>query len=296
VNSRCIADACAAARQLWRDRTWIERADWRIKVRFALVTDDPQLSASLRDSFDEDGIAIEPFNAELSLFRAMRGTAFDAVIIDAKNNSMLVNSLLSWRNCNGATSLPIIVLTPFSNWSAMLRWINAGATDVANRFDLEQVRLRAHIALRRHAQDKQDDVISCGSYVLRRDGETLTIDGEEVALTPREFAMAWLLFSNAGKFLSRAQIASSVWGACEDVAGRSIEQHIYKLRKKLRLAGNGGANLKTVYALGYKLDLSSQDGPSQESADWEPPRNHTAPARPTPRSFGVTFAVAAVQG
>jgi DNA-binding response OmpR family regulator len=252
------------------------------------------LVTNLGASFVEDGIAVEPFNAELPLFRAMRTTAFDAILIDAKLNSMLVNALLSWRNCNGAGSLPVIVLTPFSNWAAMLRWINAGATDVANRFDLEQVRLRAHVVLRRHASETQDDVISCGGYVLRRDVGTLTIDGEEIALTPREFAMAWMLFSNAGKFLSRAQIASSVWGACEEVAGRSIEQHIYKLRKKLRLSGQGGANLKTVYALGYKLDLAPAEHTEHEavqSVQWDKLNAATAPAKSAPRAFGVSFAM-----
>lgn len=234
-------------------------------MRFALVTEDPQLTSILSDWFVEDGIAVDAFAAELALFRAMRGIAFDAVLIDAKNNSMLVNSLLSWRNCNADLCTPVIVLTPFSNWSAMLRWITAGATDVANRFDLEQVRLRVHVALQRRLHERSDDVISLGPYTLRRDERTLSIDGEDAALTPREFAMAWLFFSSPGKFLSRAQIASSVWGSCEDVAGRSIEQHVYKLRRKLRRSGGTSANLKTVYALGYKLDLAGPS-PAQEEA------------------------------
>ena len=165
-------------------------------MRLALVTDDPDLTTSLADAFAEEAIELEAFNAELALFRTMRAKAFDAVLIDAKDNSMLVNSLLSWRNCNADLSTPVIVLTPFSNWSAMLRWVNAGATDVASRFELEQVRLRVHVALQRRGQDHRDDAISVGPYTLRRDLGTLEIDGENVPLTPREFAMAWLFFSS----------------------------------------------------------------------------------------------------
>lgn len=228
-------------------------------MRFALVTEDPLLTGSLIECFTDDAITIEPFASELPLLRAMRTTPYDLVLIDAKSNSMLVNSLLSWRNCNADLSTPIIVLTPFSNWSAMLRWVNAGATDVANRFDLEQVRLRAHVVIRREAQDSGEDVIVHGGYVLRRDLGRLTLDGVDIPITPREFAMAWLFFSNPGKFLSRAQIAGSVWGACEDVAARSIEQHIYKLRKKLCLSDRSKLTLKTVYALGYKLDVATSE-------------------------------------
>ena len=228
-------------------------------MQFALVTEDPLLINSLTECFVDDAITVEPFTGELPLLRAMRTTRYDLVFIDAKNNSMLVNSLLSWRNCNADMCTPVIVLTPFSNWSAMLRWVNAGATDVANRFDLEQVRLRAHIVIHREMQDTCDDVITHGGYVLRRDLGRLTLDGVDIPLTPREFSMAWLFFSNPGKFLSRAQIAGNVWGSCEDVAARSIEQHIYKLRKKLCLSTDSPLTLKTVYALGYKLDVVSPD-------------------------------------
>lgn len=259
-------------------------------MRFALVTEDSQLAAGLADCFAEEATAVDPFSAELALFRAMRTTAFDAVLIDAKNNSMLVNSLLSWRNCNANLSTPVIVLTPFSDWAAMLRWINAGATDVASRFDLEQVRLRVHIALCRCKQECGDDVITVGAYTLRRDVGTLTIDGEPVALTPREFAMAWLFFSSPGKFLSRAQIASSVWGSCEDVAGRSIEQHIYKLRRKLRRAGSTSANLKTVYALGYKLDLATDAAPVEAAAAAPTASSHM------PREMAFAVSTDAPQG
>jgi DNA-binding response OmpR family regulator len=236
-------------------------------VRFALVTDDPVLTANLTDCFADDAIVVEPFGSELPLMRALRTTAYDLVLIDAKNSSMLVNSLLSWRNCNADLSTPIIVLTPFSNWSAMLRWVNAGATDVANRFDLEQVRLRAHVVIQRETHEANADAISLGGYVLRRDLGTLTLDGRELALTPREFAIAWLFFSNAGKFVSRAQIASGVWGSREDVATRSIEQHVYKLRKKLQLSDESSVSLKTVYALGYKLDVIVSNGAQRDESE-----------------------------
>ena len=73
--------------------------------------------------------------------------------------------------------------------------------------------------------------------------------------------MAWLFFSNPGKFVTRAQIAGGVWGSCEDVA-RALHRatHLDKLRKKLRLSPGNGLNLKTVYALGYKLDSVASIG------------------------------------
>jgi DNA-binding response OmpR family regulator len=77
-----------------------------------------------------------------------------------------------------------------------------------------------------------------------------------VRLTPREFAVAWLLFSHDGQYVSRRQIAGAVWSSSEDIIGRSLEQHIYKLRKKLELQGAHGCRLQTMYAHGYRIEVA----------------------------------------
>jgi DNA-binding response OmpR family regulator len=234
-------------------------------VRFALVTEDPVLTRDLTGCFASDPIVIEPFSAGQDFLRAARATMYDLVLIDAQNSSLLLDVLQSSRNSDATVGTPVVVLTPFPDWAAMLGWINAGATDVAYRYDLEQVRLRAHVVLQRETHRAAGaDTIELGSYVLRKDVGLVALDGVEIPLTPREFTIAWLFFSNPGRFLSRAQIAGSVWGSREHVASRSIEQHVYKLRKKLRLSHASGLNLKTVYALGYRLDsvlsVSPPDG------------------------------------
>ncbi len=80
---------------------------------------------------------------------------------------------------------------------------------------------------------------------------TQTID-----LTPREFAVAWILFSRCGEYVSRRQMAGAVWSSSDDIVGRTLEQHIYKLRKKLELNGTRGVQLRAVYARGYQLDVA----------------------------------------
>lgn len=271
-------------------------------MRFAFVTDDAALTVNLIECFAADSITVEPFSDELLLMRAMRTAAYDLVLVDAKHDATLVSSLLSWRNTHADLHTPIIVLTPFLNWDAMLRWINAGATDVANRFELEQIRLRTYVALRRTREAASSDTITLERYVLRRDLGTVTRDGVEIPLTPREFAMAWLFFSNPGRFLNRAQIAVGVWGVCEDVAARSIQQHIYKLRKKLCLSEGSGLTLKTVYALGYKLDVAGTAGHIEATnADDEPVAAEASAAnvvpfqRPRQQAAGKPLLVLAAQ-
>lgn len=82
-----------------------------------------------------------------------------------------------------------------------------------------------------------------------------------IALTAREFSIAWLLFSNPGVCFRRCQLAKAVWGSHTEFTDRTMEQHIYKLRKKLRLCNHSGAvRIRTVYSHGYKLELALSDG------------------------------------
>ena len=103
--------------------------------------------------------------------------------------------------------------------------------------------------------------IAVGPYRFCRLTRTATLHDTPIRLTAREFATAWLLFSSAGAFLSRQQIASAVWGTEANVAERSIEQHVYKLRKKLGFGEATGVELKTVYARGYQLTVQEVRGP-----------------------------------
>jgi DNA-binding response OmpR family regulator len=241
-------------------------------MRFAILTDDSVLAQKLAKYFEKYSITIDAYCTELLTLRAMRTITYDLVLLDAKSTVGLASSLLSWRNCNADFYTPAIILTSLLTWNVMQDWIEAGAHDVVSRMDVDQIGLRVCVALRRLAHCTRIDRIQIGDYVLNRGSDMVACGGIDVSLTPREFSIAWLLFSNPGKFLSRSQITTSVWGNSEEVAARSLEQHIYKLRKKLGLSSTAtGASLKTVYALGYKLEISPDLRQTEQSVPGQLP-------------------------
>ncbi|OUE36402.1 hypothetical protein BZY94_40885 [Burkholderia territorii] len=223
---------------------------------FAIATDDGLLRRHVSDAFSSDGVVVDEFSRELDVLRAMRVNRYDLVLIDARTEPVQTSALLSWRSCNADLCTPAIVLTNQVGWTGLLGWIDAGATDVVNRYDVEQIRFRAHLALQRRGTGTIANEIRIGRYLLKRDVGLVRLDDVDIPLTGREFAMAWLFFSNPGKFLSRAQIAAGIWGATAQIAARTLEQHVYKLRKKLCLSGASELILKTIYAHGYKLDVA----------------------------------------
>nr|WP_284700955.1 helix-turn-helix domain-containing protein [Robbsia betulipollinis] len=118
-------------------------------------------------------------------------------------------------------------------------------------------------------------MLSLAGYRLDKRLGVVVAGDDTVQLTPREFAIAWMLFSRQGQYLSRAQIATAVWGCSEEVAGRTLEQHIYKLRKKLSLNGLHGARLSTQYAHGYRIEVFQSETFSTPVG--EPVRDKAAP-------------------
>ncbi|CAB3798063.1 transcriptional regulator [Paraburkholderia caffeinilytica] len=197
---------------------------------FAIATDDRMLRRNLEESLAGDGIVVKSFSCELDLLRAMRANRYDLVLIDSKTESTATSAILSWRSFNADICTPLIVLTNKSSWASLLRWIDTGATDVVNWYDMEQVRFRAHLALQRSASNSTTHEIQIGRYLLQKNPGRATIDGVEIPLTAREFAIAWLFFSNPGKFFSRAQIAAASGRRRADCCAYARAAHLQAAR------------------------------------------------------------------
>jgi DNA-binding response OmpR family regulator len=108
------------------------------------------------------------------------------------------------------------------------------------------------------ASEHRDHEVAFANYRLGRRGERVTLCDNStdmaVRLTSREFAILWALSIAPGHYLSRQQIASAIWASNEDLVGRTLEQHIYKIRKKMKMTGESGARIRTIYARGYRLE------------------------------------------
>ncbi|HEU4459585.1 MAG TPA: response regulator transcription factor [Methylibium sp.] len=155
--------------------------------------------------------------------------------------------------------VPVVVVSMQMDARTAARAFAGGACDylpLAQVADLP-LRLTAHCAARRL---RQSNVLELGGFVLRRDTMSVRRDGVDVLLTPREFALAWALFSSAGNVVSLSRIAAQVWGRDIDISKRTIEQHMYKLRTKLGIGNRPGSRIQAVYGVGYRLEIDEHCG------------------------------------
>ena len=92
---------------------------------------------------------------------------------------------------------------------------------------------------------------------------SVTRDGQPVALTAKEYALALLLFRNLHRALSRTYILETVWGNEPDLNSRSLDMHISRIRNKLELRPERGFRLTPIYSYGYRLErvAGAEPGP-----------------------------------
>ncbi len=98
-----------------------------------------------------------------------------------------------------------------------------------------------------------EDRIVVGKLSLDRFRYEVLINGGEVKLTRREFALLWTLASHAGKVFRREELLDQVWGPDCFVEPRTVDAHVTKLRKKLTAKHRSPSYIETVWGVGYRL-------------------------------------------
>jgi DNA-binding response OmpR family regulator len=244
-------------------------------LKFAVVTRNSDLFNTICQCFDDGRVKCECFPDDVALSRAASREHHDAIFVDAASGINSARSVFANRACYGTGLAPLIVIGTFSNRDSIERAFSVGADDVVlSPIDPSELAARTNLALRRiHSNQPlmQDGHITLGLYRLDRKSGSVLIGDRVIRLTAREFALTWLLFSEVSKYVSRQHIAGAIWGNTEDTVRHPIEQHIYKLRKKLGLNGTFGVNLRTRYGHGYRVELSESatNGTTEKTAQAE---------------------------
>ncbi|CAB3797016.1 hypothetical protein GCM10011400_30600 [Paraburkholderia caffeinilytica] len=228
-------------------------------MKFAVMTTSSSLFNLICQCFRDETIECCRFLDDVALSRAIYREDYHAILVDAATGIDATRAVFARRACYGDRRAPLIVVGAFADRDSIERAFEVGADDVVlSPIDQGELEVRTYQALRRFQSPpplQSEDRAELGPYRLDRRTGTVLVDEREIRLTVREFAIAWLLFSRAGEYVSRRQIAGAIWSSTEDIVGRTLEQHIYKLRKKLGLSGASGVQLRTMYAHGYRVEL-----------------------------------------
>lgn len=231
-------------------------------MKVAVLEDDPVQADLVIRVVETAGHACVSFSSGKTLLSRLRQETYDLLILDWNVPDVQGIEVTAWVREHMRPPPPILMLTARSDAEDIVMGLNAGADDfLVKPIEPAVLRARIHAVLRRaypvelNARSETFGAITFDALNL-----TATVDDEVVQLTSKEFALAVILFRNLHRALGRAYLMESVWGRSPDLATRTLDAHVSKIRAKLNLRPEKGFKLAPVYSYGYRLERLSEDG------------------------------------
>ena len=200
------------------------------------------------------------------LFEAYTGK--EALEITEKENIHLILLDIMMPEMDGITAMakirefsnvPIILLTAKSEDTDKVLGLNVGADDyVTKPFNPVELLARVKSQLRRYIQlggaNVTPEVLMIGGIALNDKTKIVTVDGEKISLTPKEYDILKLFMENPGRVMSPKEIYRQVWKEAPFGTDNTVAVHIRHLREKIEINPTEPRYLKVVFGQGYKLE------------------------------------------
>ena len=223
--------------------------------RVLVVDDDVELCDLVKEFLQPEGLQVEAVhNGNRGLERALSGE-HALVVLDVMLPGM--NGLDVLRKLRASSTVPVLLLTARGQDVDRIVGLELGADDYLPKpFNPRELVARIRAILRRtrgEAAEKQapQTSVRVGDVELNPATRTVLRGGEAVDLTAVEFNLLDVLLREAGRVVTRDELAKIALGRLFSPYDRSIDMHISKLRKKLGEDGKGGERIKTVRGVGY---------------------------------------------
>jgi two-component system phosphate regulon response regulator PhoB len=229
-------------------------------ARILVVEDEADIRQILAYNLGQAGYEILVADRGEQALALARENRPDLVLLDLMLPDM--SGLEVCRNFKSESSLrdiPVIMLTARSEEIDRVVGFELGADDyVVKPFSVRELGLRIQAVLRRSrgqaatndSPQESDGPIVFGRLRVDRNAHRAWVDGSEVALTPLEMKLLWLLYERRGRVQSRGTLLDDVWEASPENNTRTVDTHIKRLREKLGMAGD---YVETVRGVGYRF-------------------------------------------
>ena len=221
-------------------------------IMIYLLEDDENIRELVCYSLNVTGNEAEGFAAPSEFWRAVSENLPELVILDVmlpEEDGLQVLSKL--RSRDTTSDIPVIMLTAKGSEFDKVMALDAGADDyITKPFGVMELVSRVKAVLRRSSVSSQGKTYAAGPLCLSVSKHMVTVSGNEVVLTYKEFELLKYLFENKGMVLTRDQILQHIWGYDFDGENRTVDVHIRTLRHKLSEAGS---LIETIRGVGYRI-------------------------------------------
>ncbi|HVB47610.1 MAG TPA: response regulator transcription factor [Burkholderiales bacterium] len=216
-------------------------------MRILLVEDDRMIGSDLSDALRKDGHSVDWVADGQAAELALQTTRFDLALLDLglpRKGGIEVLRALRQRD----DPTPVIVITARDALEDRVEGLDLGADDyLVKPFELAELKARMRAVVRRHAGRAQPR-LSNGTVTIDPATREVWVEGREVALSAKEYAVLCALLERPGAILSRRQIEERIYGWNEEIESNVVDVLIHYLRRKL-----GVAAIKNVRGAGWMV-------------------------------------------
>lgn len=201
----------------------------------------------------QTGFEAKGFSDGISMLEALKTEKPELIVLDIMMPGMDgVEVLKEIRSRTDTRKIPVIMATAKGTEMDKIQGLDTGADDyLVKPFGVMEMVSRIKAVLRRCTPEEVTDVISIAEITLNDKEHTVSVNGENVALTFKEFEILKMFMSNPGVAFSREKLLSEVWGIDYLGESRTVDMHIKTLRQKL---GESGKRIETVIGVGYRME------------------------------------------
>jgi two-component system phosphate regulon response regulator PhoB len=241
------------------------QTDWRIaemKKRVLVVEDEGDIRQLIVLHLKREGFDVDEMPDGEMARQAIQNQDYDLVVLDWMLPSLSGLELTRWVRKRGPeSSMPILFVTAKTEPEHVATGLDAGADDYLTKpFDTLVLMARVNALLRRRdwlqgrdqtqTQTPMHTVLSVGELSMNTTSHQVTLAGQPLDLTRSEFRLLECLLMNQGKVLSRESLIGQIQGEGVNVVGRTVDTHVFGLRKKL---GDFSDMIETIRGVGYRV-------------------------------------------
>lgn len=218
-----------------------------------LVEDDNSIRELVIYTLQSTGIPATGFACAKDFWDVMKSSTPSLVLLDIMlPDEDGLTILKKLRTSTATEKIPVIMLTAKGTEYDKVIGLDSGADDyIPKPFGMMELVSRVKAVLRRTEPERKASLYQVGPVKVDIGKHAVTVDGNLVVLTFKEFELLCYLMENEGIVLTRDQLLSKIWGYDFDGETRTVDVHIRTLRQKLGLGGN---YIETIRGVGYKME------------------------------------------
>ncbi len=228
------------------------------RVKILIIEDEASFIDALTVGLEREGFEVAIARDGQQGLTLFQNGQFDIVLLDLMLPKL--SGLDVCRSIRATSNVPIIIVSAKGEEVDMVLMLEIGADDyVTKPYRLRELvaRIRAVLRRRRDTENADsDEVISLGNVRLDIDARRCFVDGAEIKLRKKEFALLRLLLENPGRVLTREVLIDRVWGS--DYVGdtKTLDVHIKRLRTLIEAEPKAPLHISTVRGVGYRYEIT----------------------------------------